>query len=48
MIKVKICANKSIEDNPYGVDVNSGCKNDKGVKDKVKVKLFIKNAKGIE
>ena len=32
--------------NPYGVDVNSGCKNDKGVKDKVKVKLFIKNAKG--
>lgn len=34
--------------NPYGVDVNSGCKNDKGVKDKGKVKLFIKNAKGIE
>ena len=34
--------------NPYVVDVNSGCKNDKGVKDKGKVKLFIKNAKGIE
>ena len=23
---------------PYGVDVNSGCKNDKGVKDKEKIK----------
>ena len=34
--------------NPYGVDVNSGCKNDNGIKDKEKVKLFIKNAKGIE
>lgn len=26
----------------------SGCKNDNGIKDKEKVKLFIKNAKGIE
>ena len=34
--------------NPYGVDVSSGCKNDNGIKDKEKVKLFIKNAKGIE
>ncbi|MBR3132488.1 MAG: phosphoribosylanthranilate isomerase [Clostridia bacterium] len=34
--------------NPYGVDANSGCKNNKGLKDKEKVKLFIKNAKGIE
>lgn len=34
--------------NPYGVDVNSGCKNNKGLKNKEKVKLFIKNAKGIE
>ncbi len=30
---------------PYGVDVNSGCKNDKGVKDKEKVKEFVFNAK---
>ncbi len=30
---------------PYGVDVNSGCKNDKGVKDKDKVRDFIYNAK---
>ena len=34
--------------NPYGVDVNSGCKNNKGLKNKEKVNLFIKNAKGIE
>ena len=32
---------------PYGVDVNSGCKNDKGVKDKDKVTLFVHNAKSI-
>ena len=30
---------------PYGVDVNSGCKNDEGVKDKDKVRDFIYNAK---
>ena len=30
---------------PYGVDVNSGCKNDKGIKDKDKVIRFIQNAK---
>ena len=30
---------------PYGVDVNSGCKNESGKKDKEKVKLFVKNAK---
>ena len=34
--------------NPYEGDVNSGCKNDNGIKDKEKVKLFIKNAKEIE
>ena len=33
--------------NPYGVDVNSGCKNNKGVKDKDKVKEFVYNAKNI-
>lgn len=31
---------------PYGVDVNSGCKNESGKKDAEKVKLFVKNAKG--
>lgn len=30
---------------PYGVDVNSGCKNENGVKDREKVKLFVSNAK---
>lgn len=30
---------------PYGVDVNSGCKNEKGVKDPIKVKEFVYNAK---
>lgn len=30
---------------PYGVDVNSGCKNEKGVKDAEKVKRFVYNAK---
>lgn len=30
---------------PYGVDVNSGCKNSDGVKDKDKVKKFVFNAK---
>lgn len=33
--------------NPYGVDVNSGCKNDLGIKDKIKVQEFINNAKNI-
>lgn len=32
---------------PYGVDVNSGCKNEYGVKDTSKVKLFVYNAKHI-
>lgn len=31
--------------NPYGVDVNSGCKNEFGKKDAEKVKLFVSNAK---
>lgn len=30
---------------PYGVDVNSGCKDNNGCKDRNKVKLFVKNAK---
>lgn len=30
---------------PYGVDVNSGCKNQYGRKDEGKVKLFVANAK---
>lgn len=30
---------------PFGVDVNSGCKNDLGIKDKEKVKRFVFNAK---
>lgn len=32
---------------PYGVDVNSGCKNELGKKDAEKVQLFVLNAKGI-
>ena len=31
--------------NPYGVDVNSGCKNNNGVKDKEKVRKFVYNSK---
>lgn len=31
---------------PFGVDVNSGCKNEFGEKDKDKVKKFTENAKG--
>ena len=30
---------------PYGVDVNSGCKNETGKKDREKVKQFVANAK---
>ena len=30
---------------PYGVDVNSGCKNEYGKKDREKVRLFVMNAK---
>lgn len=30
---------------PYGVDVNSGCKNELGIKDAKKVKEFVANAK---
>ena len=33
---------------PYGVDVNSGCKNKYGKKDKEKVKQFVLNAKSID
>lgn len=81
MVKVKICANRSIEDakmsldakadiigiltflagglnpenvaeaikisEPYGVDVNSWCKYEKGLKDAEKVKQFVYNAKNI-
>lgn len=32
---------------PYGVDVNSGCKNEKGVKDEKKVSQFVYNAKSV-
>ena len=32
---------------PYGVDVNSGCKNEFGKKDAKKVQLFVSNAKGM-
>lgn len=31
--------------NPYGVDVNSGCKNELGKKDKNKIKKFVENTK---
>jgi len=33
---------------PYGVDVNSGCKNKNGIKDADKVKAFVFNAKKVE
>ncbi len=33
---------------PFGVDVNTGCKNDLGQKDLYKIKQFIKNAKKID
>lgn len=33
---------------PYGVDVNSGCKNNNGIKDKEKVEQFIYNAKHVK
>ena len=33
---------------PYGVDVNSGCKNSSGIKDKKKVESFIYNAKHVK
>ncbi len=32
---------------PYGVDVNSGCKNENGIKDAQRVKVFVSNAKNI-
>ncbi len=32
---------------PYGVDVNSGCKNENGVKDAKKVSQFVYNAKSV-
>ena len=31
--------------NPYGVDVNSDCKNELGKKDKNKIKKFVENTK---
>lgn len=33
---------------PYGVDVNSGCKNETGKKDREKVRQFVFNAKNID
>ena len=33
--------------NPYGVDVNSGCKNESGKKDREKIKEFVINAKSV-
>lgn len=33
---------------PYGVDVNSGCKNETGRKDAVKVRKFVENAKSVK
>lgn len=33
--------------NPYGVDVNSGCKNELGIKDRNKVIEFVRNAKNL-
>ena len=33
---------------PYGVDVNSGCKNDAGVKDPEKVKAFVENVRNYD
>ena len=39
MVKVKICANKSVEDAKMSIDA--------GVKDKYKVKKFVENAKNI-
>jgi phosphoribosylanthranilate isomerase len=41
---VKIAIEKA---RPYGVDVNSGCKNEHGKKDKEKVRQFVANAKNI-
>lgn len=33
---------------PYGVDVNSGCKNESGRKDAIKVRKFVENAKSVK
>ena len=42
----RLCVKEAIEiANLYGVDVNSGCKNNLGKKDAIKVKEFVKNAK---